>query len=319
MRFCIVGSGAVGGYYGAKLARAGHDVTFVARGAHLAAIRAHGLTVKSQLGDFTVHAPAEDRAGNVGPVDVAILAVKAYSNPEALPLLKAILRDEAVALTLQNGVDSVDDVATVVDRRRVLGGTTYVAAALAQPGVIEQTGTHRHIVFGEVSGDAPAVSDRVRQIDAVFKKSDIVSEAVADARLPIWEKFCYLAPFAAFTGAARVPIGPIWSDRMSRHMLIAAFGEVEAVARAEHVALPEDVVERIVAYVDSIPATTRSSLLIDLQQGKPIEIEALAGAAVRRGAKRQVPMPIMSALYAVLKPHSGGTTTRMLGFEDLRI
>ena len=147
----------------------------------------------------------------------------------------------------------------------------------------------------------------MRQIHEAFAAADIVSEPVADARVPIWEKFCYLAPFAAFTGAARVPIGPIWSDWTSRHMLVSAFGEVEAVARAEHVALPLDVVERIVAYVDSIPPTTRSSLLIDLQQGKPIEIEALAGAAVRRGATRQVPTPIMSALYAVLKPHARGT------------
>jgi 2-dehydropantoate 2-reductase len=306
MRFCIVGAGAVGGYYGAKLARAGHDVTFFARGGHLEAIRERGLTVRSQLGDFTVRAPAEDNVERVGPVDVAILAVKTYSNPEALPVLKAVVRDEAVALTLQNGVDSVDDVASAVDRGRVLGGTTYVAAALAQPGVIEQTGTHRHIVFGEASGESPEVSPRVKRIHEAFESADIVSEPVADARVPIWEKFCYLAPFAAFTGAARVPIGPIWSDWMSRHMLVEAFREVEAVARAEHVALPADVVERIVAYVDSIPPTTRSSLLIDLQQGKPIEIEALAGAAVRRGAKRQLPTPIMSALYAVLKPHAKG-------------
>lgn len=306
MRFCIVGSGAVGGYYGAKLAHAGHDVTFVARGSHLAAIRERGLTVKSQLGDFTVRAPAEDTAARVGDVDVVILAVKTYSNAEALPMLKAIMREQTVALTLQNGVESVDDLASVVDRRRVLGGATYVATALAQPGVIEQTGTKRHIVFGEVSDSGPGVSDRVKRIHEAFKSADIESEPVADARVPIWEKFCYLAPFAAFTGAARVPIGPIWSDWVSRHMLIAAFGEVETVARAEHVALPEDVVERIVAYVDSIPPTTRSSLLIDLQQGKPLEIEALAGAAVRRGAKRQVPTPIMSAMYAVLKPHAKG-------------
>jgi len=302
-----VGTGAVGGYYGAKLAHAGHDVTFLARGANLEAIRNRGLTVKSTLGTFTVRGPAEDRAERVGPVDVAILAVKTYSNPEVLPLLKTIMRDNAVALTLQNGVDSVDDVSSAVDGTRVLGGTTYVATALAEPGVIEQTGTHRRIVFGEVSGDTSRISERVRNIHDVFTASDIVSEEVADARVPIWEKFCYLAPFAAFTGAARVPIGPIWSDWMSRHMLVSAFGEVEAVARAEHVALPADVVERIVAYVDSILPTTRSSLLIDLQQGKPIEIEALAGAAVRRGAKRQVPMPIMSALYAVLKPHAHGT------------
>jgi 2-dehydropantoate 2-reductase len=304
MRFCIVGSGAVGGYYGAKLARAGHDVVFIARGPHLAAIREHGLAIKSPLGDFTVHAPAEDTPDSVPPVDLAILSVKTYSNPGTLPLLKAVLRDEGVALTLQNGVDSVDQVSSIVEPARVLGGSTYVAAALVRPGVIEQTGTHQRIVFGEVSGDTSCVSDRVRRIGDAFTGAGIVSEPVADARLPIWEKFCYLAPFAAFTGAARLPIGPIWSDPMSRRMLSAAFAETEAVARAEGVGLRGDVVQRIVAYVESIPPTTRSSLLIDLQQGKPIEIEALAGAVVRRGERHRVPTPIMAAMYAVLKPHA---------------
>ena len=305
MKFCIVGSGAVGGYYGAKLARAGHEVTFIARGAHLAAIREKGLTVKSSLGDFTVHAPAEDRADKVPPVDVAIFAVKTYSNRDALPLLKTIVRDEAVALTLQNGVDSADEVGSFIGHARVLGGSTYVAAALTSGAVVEQTGTHRRIVFGEVSGDS-GVSERVRKIHEAFENADITSEPVADARIPIWEKFVYLAPFAAFTGSARVPIGPIWSDWTSKHMLMSAFAEVEAVARAEGVDLPADVVERIEAYMDSIPPTTRSSLLIDLQQGKPIEVEALAGAVVRRGATRQIATPIMSALYAVLKPHASG-------------
>jgi 2-dehydropantoate 2-reductase len=306
MTFAIVGSGAVGGYYGAKLARAGHDVTFIARGAHLAAIRARGLTIKSPLGDFVVQAKAEDDPAKVPPVDVAIYAVKAYSNREALPILEKVVSDRAVALTLQNGVDSVDELAASVGAKRVLGGSTYVATALSAPGLIEQTGTHRRVVFGEVSGDTSRVSDRVRQIGDAFSGADIVCEPVADARGPIWEKFCYLAPFAAFTGAARVPIGPLWAAAASRDAMTAGFREVEAVARASGVAVPPDVVDRILAYVDSIPPPTRSSLLIDLQQGKPIEVEALVGAVVRRGAKAGVATPIMAALYAVLKPHANG-------------
>jgi 2-dehydropantoate 2-reductase len=306
MRFAIVGSGAVGGYYGAKLAQAGHDVTFIARGAHLAAMRARGLAIKSPLGDFVVKARAEDDPAKVPPVDVAVFAVKAYSNHDALPILKAIVRNQAVALTLQNGVDSVDEVAAAVGARRVLGGSTYIATALSEPGLIEQTGTHRRIVFGEVSGETTRVSDRVQQINETFAGADIIAEAVADARVPIWEKFCYLAPFAAFTGAARVPIGPLWADPAGRGTMIAGFREVEAVARAAGVALPQDVVDRIVTYVDSIPPPTRSSLLIDLQQRKPIEVEALVGAVVRRGAKAGVPTPLMAALYAVLKPHANG-------------
>jgi 2-dehydropantoate 2-reductase len=306
MTFAVVGSGAVGGYYGAKLARAGHDVTFIARGAHLAAIRDRGLAIKSPLGDFVVKARAEEHAAQVPPVDVAIYAVKAYSNPAALPLLKAIVGERTTALTLQNGVESVDEVAAVVGAPRVLGGSAYIATALSEPGVIEQTGTHRRIVFGEVLGDTSRVSGRVQAISDAFTGADIIAEPVADARVPIWEKFCYLAPFAAFTGAARLPIGPLWTDSVSRAQLIAAFREVEAAGRAGGIALPDGLIDRISSYVDDIPAATRSSLLIDLQHGKPIEVEALVGAVVRRAAQAGVPAPVMSALYAVLKPYAAG-------------
>jgi 2-dehydropantoate 2-reductase len=307
MKFAIVGSGAVGGYYGAKLARAGHDVTFIARGAHLAAIRERGLAIKSPLGDFVVKARAEEHAAQVPPVDVAIFTVKAYSNHDALPILKALVGEGTTALTLQNGVESVDEIAALVGASRVLGGSTYIATALREPGVIEQTGTHRRIVFGEVSGDTSRVSERVQRISDAFTGADIIAEPVADARVAVWEKFCFLAPFAAFTGAARLPIGPLWADPFGRAQVIAAFREVEAVARAGGIALPADVVDRILPYVDAIPPDTRSSLLIDLQQGKPIEVEALLGAVVRRAAKTRTPTPVMAALYVVLKPHAAGT------------
>ncbi len=305
----IIGSGAVGGYFGAKLARAGHDVTFVARGAHLEAIRERGLTVRSTTGDsdeFTVKSRAVERAEDVPASDLAIFAVKSYSNVDALPLLGVVARDRALVLTLQNGVDSVDEIAGFVDRDRVLGGSTYVATALTAPGLVEQTGTHRRIVFGEMGGGTGLLSERVERLHRAFVEADIESDPVADARVPIWEKFCYLAPFAAFTGAARLPIGQLWSDPATQGTMVAAFGEVEAVGRAEGVALPDGLADRISRYVESIPPTTRSSLLIDLQQGKPIEVEGLVGAVVRRAARLGVAAPIMSALYAVLKPHARG-------------
>ena len=309
MNVAIVGSGAVGGYFGAKLARAGHDVTFVARGAHLAAIREHGLTVTSTTGDapdFTVRARAVERADDVPPPDLAIFAVKAYSNEQALPLLAGVARDRGVILTLQNGVDSVDEIARFVSPDRVLGGSTYVATALAAPGIVEQTGTHQRIVFGEVTASSDRISGRVARLHEAFAGADIHSEPVSDARVPIWEKFCYLAPFAAFTGAARQPIGPLWSDATTRRAMVAAFEEVATVGRAEGVALPDGMVDRISAYLDTVPGTTRSSLLIDLQQRKPIEIEALAGTVVRRAARLGVAAPILSALYAVLRPYTNG-------------
>jgi 2-dehydropantoate 2-reductase len=306
MRFTIVGSGAVGGYYGAKLARAGHEVTFVARGAHLEAMQKRGLVVRSPVGDFTVAARAVKDPSDAAPCEVAIFAVKAYSNRDALPLLARAVGSSGLALTLQNGVDSVEEVAAAVDRGRVLGGSTYIATALVEPGVIEQTGTHRRIVFGEVFGESPRVSDRVRAIHEAFAAADIESDPVPDARVPIWEKYCYLAPFAAFTGSTRLPIGPIWTDPVIRRRFGEAVDEVEAVARAEGVDVPRGMATRVADYIAAIPGTTRSSLLIDLQQGKPIEVEALLGALVRRAEQRQVAVPIMSTLYAVLKAHATG-------------
>jgi 2-dehydropantoate 2-reductase len=307
MRVAILGSGAVGGYFGAKLARAGHDVTFVARGAHLAAIRERGLLVRSpMLGDFTVAARAEEDTTRVGPVELVIVAVKAYDNATALPLVPPMLGPDSAVLTLQNGVDSVQSLSALVGEGPVIGGTTYIATALASPGVIEQTGTHRRIVFGEVFGALPRLTTRVRAIHDVFTAADIQSEAVADGRVPIWEKFVFLAALAGFTGASRLPVGPLWADPDIRAQFLAACREVERLARAEGVNVASDVVDRLATYVAAIPGTMRSSLLIDLSQGKRIEVDALQGSVVRRAARAGVPVPIMSTLYALLKPFAAG-------------
>ena len=307
MRFAILGSGAVGGYYGARLACAGHDVTFIARGAHLAAIRERGLTVRSPaLGDFNVRAAAEEDTRRVAPVDVVVVSVKAYDNAAALPLVAPMLGPDSSVLTLQNGVDSAQDLAALVGEERVIGGTTYIATALAEPGVVEQTGTHRRVLFGEVFGALPRLSPRVLAIHDALSGADIQSEPVADGRVPIWEKFIFLTVLAGFTGASRLPIGPLWADAYVREQFLTACREVEQVARAEGVDVAADVVERVKTYVPSIPGTMRSSLLIDLAQGKRIEVEALQGAVVRRAGRRGVPVPIMSTLYAVLKPFAPG-------------
>jgi 2-dehydropantoate 2-reductase len=304
----VLGSGAVGGYYGAKLARAGHDVTFIARGAHLRAIRERGLEVRSpMLGDFTVQAKAEEDTARVGAVDLVLVAVKAYDNPTALPLLRPMLGPSTTVLTVQNGVDSVGEVAAVAGEAHVLGGTTYIATALSEPGVIDQTGTHRRIVFGEVFGDLPRRSDRVREIQQAMVEADIQAEAAGDGRVPIWEKFIFLVSLAGFTGATRLPIGPVWADPFVRDQFLKGCREIQALARAEGVPVAADRIEQIERYVVTIPGSMRSSLLIDLSQGKKIEVEALQGSVVRRAAKLGVPVPIMETLYAVLKPYAAGT------------
>jgi 2-dehydropantoate 2-reductase len=310
MRFAILGSGAVGGYYGAQLARAGHDVIFIARGAHLAAIRRDGLRIKSpMLGDFIVHAAAEEDTRRVGPVDVVIVAVKAYDNATALPLVAPMLGPGTSILTLQNGVDSVSELSALYGEGPVIGGTTYIATALAAPGLIEQTGTHRRIVFGEVFGSLPRVSDRVRRIHDALAGADVQSEPVEDGRTPVWEKFIFLVSLAGFTGAARLPIGPVWSDPEIRAQFLDGCREVERLARAEGVPVAPEVIDRISEYVGKIPGTMRSSLLIDLSQGKRIEVEALLGSVVRRASRAGIAVPILATLYAVLKPWAEGPPT----------
>lgn len=312
MRIAILGSGAVGGYYGAKLARAGHEVAFVARGPHLEAIREHGLRIQSsETGDFVAHGRAEQDTGKIGPVELVIVAVKTYDNQTALPLLMPMLSADTSVLTVQNGVDSANDVAGIAGEPRTLGGTTYIATALEAPGLIVQTGTHRRIVFGEVFGELPRASDRVTRIHEAFAGADIQSVPVGDGRVPIWEKFVFLASLAGFTGAARLPIGPVWADPFTRAQFLAASREIEALARAEGVPVADDVVDRMIPYIDAIPGSMRSSLLIDLQQGKRIEVESLQGAIVRRAARLGVPVPIVSALYAVLKLHAAGDAARL--------
>jgi 2-dehydropantoate 2-reductase len=234
------------------------------------------------------------------------VAVKAYDNPTALPLIVPMLGPSTSVLTVQNGVDSATEIAAATGEDRVIGGVTYIATALAAPGVIEQTGTHRRIVFGEVFGALPRMSERVAAIHEALSGADIESEAVADGRVPIWEKFIFLVSLAGFTGATRLPIGPVWADPFIREQFLNGSREIHALARAEGVPVAPDRVEQIEKYVASIPGSMRSSLLIDLAQGKRIELEALHGSVVRRAAKLGVPVPIMSTLYALLKPFAEG-------------
>lgn len=313
MKFAVIGAGAVGGFYGALLSKAGQDVSFVARGAHRDAMLANGLRIASSpeaVGDITVRCPVESDPARIGVVDVVILAIKTYSNAETFPTLAPLVGPHTSILTLQNGVDSAEELAAVFGQTAVIGGATYIAAGIEAPGVIRHNGTHRRIVFGEYFNPGPAPTARVKALETIFAGADIQTEAVADIKLRLWEKFIYLAPMAAFTGASRLPIGPVWGDDFIRDMFLKAVDEVERVALASGIAVPPGVRHRIVEYTDNVPKTMRSSLLIDLSQGKRIEVEALQGSVVRRGRAAGVPTPIMAALYAVLKPHANGPVTQ---------
>ena len=305
MKIAVIGAGAVGGFYGALLARAGHDVALVARGPNLQVIRSGGLSVRSPLGDFVVFPRADDDSTRIGVVDLAILAVKTYSNPEALPLLRPLVGPRTAVLTLQNGVDSAAEVAAVVGEDHVLAGATYIGVSLPEPGVVEHVGTARRIVMGEAFGQA-IVTERLMVIETAFRRAGIDAEAVADSRSALWEKLVFLAPLAGLTGAARLPIGPLRAAPEFREAAMRAMGEVEALARAEGAVLPADVCDQKMAYLEASSPAMRSSLMMDLVAGRPTEVEALLGSVVRRGREAGVATPVMQALYAVLSPFSRG-------------
>lgn len=315
MRFAIIGSGAVGGYFGARLVRAGHDVTFIARGAHLEAIRERGLEIRSPAGDFIVRARAESEPAQVGPVDVVILAVKTYDNATALPMVKVLLsqaersesgESKAVVLPLQNGVDAPGELAALVGEQAVLGGLAYISTAVTQPGVITQTGTHQRITFGEFFGAPSQLSARVEALRDALASAGVNVEAVADSRVPLWDKLVFLAPFAGLLGCARLPLGRLWTLPASRETYLAGAAEVMRVATAEGVTCKTPL-DELVRNVDKLPPDVRASLLVDLEQGKPIEVEALLGSVVRRGRAAGIPTPVMATFYGALKPHEHGS------------
>jgi 2-dehydropantoate 2-reductase len=305
MRIAVIGAGAVGGYYGARLAQAGHDVTLIARGANLEAIRGRGLRVRSGLGDIEVRPRAEEDPARVGPVDLAILAVKTYSNARALELVPPLVRDGAAVLTLQNGVDSADELAALVPPAAVLAGTTYIGATLVEPGVIEHVGTVRRIILGEAFGPR-VVTERVARITAALAEAGIEAEAAADVRVPLWEKFIFLVPVAGLTAATRLPLGPAWAHAELRAAADRAMAEIEALARHDGVGVAPDVRAQKLRYLDNSPPTMRSSMMVDVASGRPLELEALLGSVVRRGRAAGIPTPVIETLYAVLKPFEHG-------------
>jgi 2-dehydropantoate 2-reductase len=305
MRIAVMATGGVGGYFGAKLAQRGHDVSFVARGRHFAAIRDRGLLVKSVTGDIRIARPAlvEDPA-TLGSVDVVLFAVKLWDTESAAAAIRPLVDKGAAVVPFQNGVESIERIGAVVGAGGVLGGVAYIAATIAEPGVIAHTGTMARLRFG------PLVSSQQRVAEALLaacKDAGIDAELSADIRRAIWEKFAFLAAFSGITSVARQPIGVVRADADLRAALEAAIREVWTLARARGIALADDFVDRQIKFADTLPAEMRSSMQNDLVAGNPLEAPWLCGAVARMAAAAGVTAPVNATLYATLKPYCAGT------------
>lgn len=306
MKLAVMGAGAVGGYFGARLAAAGEEVHFVARGAQLEALVANGIQLKSAIGDLhlqRVQATADP--ATVGPADVIIFTVKQFDTAPAALACKALLGSNTTVITLQNGMDAKDRLGKILGRDRVMPGAAYIAnAAVIAPGVISHSGTVVRLVFGERDG---ARSARAERFLAACLKAGITAVLTSNIDAELWAKFTFLATFSGVSTVIRKPIGPVLSDSVTRQLFADAVSEAVAVAQAEGVDLGRDYQAKQMAFCDSIPAETKPSMLMDLERGHPLELEWLSGAVAELGDKTGIRTPIHHFLYAALKLYSAKT------------
>jgi len=306
MRIAVMGTGGVGGYFGAKLAAAGHDVTFIARGAHLAALRERGLAIES--GVAPLHLPrvqATDDPATIAPVDVVMFCVKLWDVEQAAAQVAPLVVDGGVVIPFQNGLAAPDTLQRVLGTDRVLGGVAYIAATIRAPGVIAQTGTMARLRVGAFPG-GPV--ERAAQFADACRAAGIEIEASPDIRRALWEKFCFLAALSGCTSVARQPVGVIRSDPDLRATFEAAVREAWSVGRAQGVALADDYVASQMKAIDGLHADMRSSMQNDLAAGRRLEAPWLSGAVAALAKTAGLPAPVSGVLYAALKPYVAGAS-----------
>ena len=304
MRIVVMGTGGVGGYFGARLSQAGCDVRFVARGAHLQALRTRGLRVESPLGDALLKdIRVSSDPAEFGQADVVLFGVKLWDTAEAARMIRPVIGPDTVVISFQNGVVKDEILRDIVGPEHVVGGVCYIAASIAEPGVIRHTGTLQKLVFGEYDGhETPRVA-RLREACKAANVDVEVSPAIART---IWEKFVFLVGLSGTTTLARTSIGPIRSNESSRAFLHDVMDEVVQVANAQGIGLPHDFAQNRLAFTDTLPATMSSSMHGDLERGGRLEVEWLSGDVVRRGRRLGVATPCNRAIADILSIHSAG-------------
>jgi 2-dehydropantoate 2-reductase len=299
MRIAVMGAGGIGGYFGARLAAAGHDVAFIARGAHLEAMRAHGLQVKSALGDLHLKdVVATDDPASLAPVEIVLFAVKLWDVEAAGEMCRPLLKPGSGIVALQNGVDAEERLSDLLGAAHVIAGTAQISALIKAPGVISHRGAFASMQFGELDN---ARSARVEALLAACRDAAIEAEIPDDIRRAKWQKFILLAPFAGMTAVTRKPIGAVRGDPDTRAMFRAAIAEAVAVARASGVGFSDKAPDKILAICDGFPPAMTASMAEDLARGNRLELPWLTGAIVRIGREKGVPTPVNAFINTALK------------------
>lgn len=304
MKIAVMGAGGIGGCYGGLLAQAGNDVTLIARGAHLAAIKEKGLQLIQPEGDFTVAVAATDDPSQVGSVDLVIFSVKAHQNSKAVPLIEPLIREDTTILTIQNGVESADELGQDYGAERVLPGSAYLLSNITSPGVIKQLSLVPRVAFGESNGDR---SQRAVAIRDSFCEANIEAELSDDISKALWSKLLYNSPANGMASAARLSPRDLIEYPHGAAMFRSAIQEVANVGTAYGIPFGQDDVQGAMDLITARPMGARGSMQADLEAGRPLELEAIVGSVGRIGRKVNVPTPIFDMLYTLLLPHIDGS------------
>jgi len=305
LKIAIMGAGGVGGYFGAKLALAGNEVSFIARGAHLAAMRENGLSVHSPLGDLHIPTPrATDDPREIGSVDVVLFGVKLWDTTTAAEAIKPLIGPETVVISLQNSVVKDDLLKGVLGEAAVAGGVCYINATIKAPGIINHASTMQKMVFGEYDG---APSARLTRLLDACVQAGIEAAISDDISGVIWKKFVFLVGLSATTTTTRCPLGTVCANPHSRRFLEGIMQEAVEVGRAEGIALAPDFAQDRLRFCDQIDPTMTASMLHDLKHGNPLEVEWLSGDVAKRGARLGIPTPYNTAVFEILSVHAKGS------------
>ena len=304
MRIAAMGAGGVGGYFGARLQQAGHDVVFFARGKHLAALKEKGLTLRSPYGSAQLHVQVFERpADAAAPVDVVMFAVKLWDTESAAELLRPVVGPDTVVIPFQNGVESIERLKKVFQAENVLGGSAYIATRIAAPGTIEHIGTMAGLEFGPLM---PSQRAAAQAFHAACQGARIDAKLADDIERVIWQKFIFLVAVSGTTATARVPLGVVRADPDLRWLFEQAMRETWRLGRARGVALADDFVEARMKFADGLHAGMKASLAHDLENRGRLEAPWLCGAVARMSDEAGLDAPVNRAVYAALKPYIDG-------------
>ena len=300
MKIAILGTGGVGGYFGALLARAGHDVTFIARGPHLMAIKKLGLSIKSPHGDFMIHpATVTDSPKDIGTVDYVIVAVKHYQLSAAVSSLPALIDQGTTVVPLLNGIDAHEQIIQVVGPRSVIGGYCSLVSMIEAPGIIRhETQLHR-LELGELDGEK---TERVENLIQAWKSCGVEAIHADDIFVAMWTKFLFISSFGGVSSLCRVTLGEIIEASQTRELFVQAMEEVKQLALKQGIALAADIVQSTMSFVEGVEPSATSSMQRDVAAGNPFELEAFSGTIARLGRKHGVQTPVHDAIYGLLLP-----------------